>query len=147
LTCSQAWESSLADHVCFSEENTAHHLAMFETSSNAGAWCYFMMHTLYAWCVLTLSEVCPGHAPFVYNVPLMRTVSKTKARESSAVVNSCREWARDRLMLIGTKIGNRSKNSVLSMYPRFQMVLQRLIKCSSGNHLSELIRSWSQLLN
>ncbi|KAH9995477.1 hypothetical protein BJV77DRAFT_220765 [Russula vinacea] len=88
-----AWESSLADHVCFCEESTAHHLAMFETSSNAGAWCYFMMHTLYAWCVLMLSE--------------------TRARESSAVVNSCREWARDRLMLIGTKLGNRSKNSVL----------------------------------
>jgi len=41
----------------------------------------------------------------------------TKARESSAVVNSCREWARDRLMLIGTIVGNRSKNSVLCMYP------------------------------
>ncbi|KAH9983895.1 hypothetical protein BJV74DRAFT_848980 [Russula compacta] len=88
-----AWESSLADHVCFNEESAAHHLAMFETSSNAGAWCYFMMHTLYAWCVLMLSEA--------------------KARGSSAVVNSCREWARDRLMLIGTKLGSRTKNSVL----------------------------------
>jgi len=88
-----AWKSSLADHVSFSEESTEHHLAMFETSSNVGAWCYFMMHTLYAWCVLTLSE--------------------TKARESSAAVNSCREWARDRLMLIGTKLGNRAKNNVL----------------------------------
>lgn len=87
------WESSLADHVSFSEESTTRHLAMFETSSNAGAWCYFMMHTLYAWCVLTLSE--------------------TKAHESSAVVNSCREWARGRLMLIGTKLGNRAKNNIL----------------------------------
>jgi len=75
-----------------------------------------MMHTLYAWCVLTLSEVRPGHVPFVY-VLLMHTASKTKVRESSAVVNSRREWARDRLMLIGIKLGNRTKNSVLRMYP------------------------------
>ena len=75
-----------------------------------------MMHTLYAWCVLTLSEVRPGHAPSVY-VPLTHTASKTKTRESSAVVNSCREWARGRLMLIGTKVGNRAKNNVLCMYP------------------------------
>jgi hypothetical protein len=58
----QAWESSLADHIRFNEETAALHLAMFETSSNAGAWCYFMMHTLYAWCVLAVSEVRPEHA-------------------------------------------------------------------------------------
>ena len=72
-----------------------------------------MMHTLYAWCVLTLSEVRSRHAAFVY-VPLTHMASKTKARESSAVVS---EWARERLLLIGTKLGNRAKNSVLSMYP------------------------------
>ncbi|KAI9464267.1 hypothetical protein F5148DRAFT_188149 [Russula earlei] len=88
-----AWESSLADHVRFSDDSAALHLAMFETSSNAGAWCFFMMHTLYAWCVIILSEA--------------------KARGSSAVTNSRREWARDRLMLIGTKLTHRSKNSVL----------------------------------
>lgn len=113
--CWQAWESSLADHVSFSEESTARHLAMFETSANAGAWCYFMMHTLYAWCVLTLSEVRTGHAPFVY-VFLTHTASKTKARGSSAAVSSCRDWARERLMLIGTKLGDRAKNNVLRMY-------------------------------
>ena len=75
-----------------------------------------MMHTLYAWCVLTLSEVRPGHAYSVY-VSLTHTASKTKARESSVVENSCREWARDRLMVIGTKLENRAKNSVLRMYP------------------------------
>jgi predicted nucleic acid-binding Zn ribbon protein len=74
-----------------------------------------MMHTLYAWCVLTLSEVRPGHASFVY-VSLTH-MAKTKARESSAVVNSCREWACERLMLIGTKVENRAKNSVLRMCP------------------------------
>jgi len=54
-----AWETSLADHVRFGEESTTLHLAMFETSSNAGAWCYFMMHALHAWCLLILSEVYP----------------------------------------------------------------------------------------
>ena len=42
--------------------------------------------------------------------------SKVKPRGSSAVVNNHREWARDRLMLIGTKLGSRLKNSVLRMY-------------------------------
>ena len=88
---------------------------MFETSSNAGAWCYFMMHTLYAWCVLTLSEVRSG--TLISCTSLTHMALKTKGRESSAVVNSCREWARDRLMLIGTKLGNRAKTSVLRMYP------------------------------
>ncbi|KAF8273073.1 hypothetical protein EI94DRAFT_1716607 [Lactarius quietus] len=88
-----AWESSLADHVRFSEEGTALHLAMFETSSNAGAWCYFMMHTVYAWCVVTLSEA--------------------KAYGSGNVTNGNFDWARDRLVLIGTKLGSRVKNSVL----------------------------------
>lgn len=63
-TCWQAWETSLADHVRFSEESAAHHQAMFETSSNGGAWCFFMMHTLYAWCVLRLEEVRPTHVCF-----------------------------------------------------------------------------------
>jgi hypothetical protein len=53
---------------------------------------------------------------FLSCTSLTHTAWKTKARESSAVVNSCREWARDRLMLIGTKLGNRAKNSVLRMY-------------------------------
>jgi hypothetical protein len=146
LTCWQAWESSLATLVSFSEDSTARHLVMFETSSNTSAWCYFMMHTLYAWCVLTLSEVRSGHAPFVY-LSLTHMAWKTKAHESSAVVNSCREWARDRLMLIGTKLGSRAKDSVLRMYPLISHGIAMLIQISSGDHLSELIRSSSQLLN
>jgi len=68
-----AWEASLADHVRFSEESAAHHQAMFETSSNGGAWCFFMMHTLYAWCVLGLEEVRPTHVYFRLYVSLTRT--------------------------------------------------------------------------
>lgn len=68
--------------------------------------------------------VCPqarGGTPNTRFLPSVRLpdalgASKAKLRGSSAVVNSCREWARDRLMLIGTKLGNRLKNSVLRMY-------------------------------
>ncbi|KAI0255983.1 hypothetical protein BJV78DRAFT_586707 [Lactifluus subvellereus] len=115
------WESSLADHIRFNEEAATLHLAMFETSSNAGAWCYFMMHTLYAWCVLALSE--------------------GKARGSGAVVNGRREWARDRLVLIGTKLGSRSKNSVLVV-----AILCALHKFGMGDHPQALawMREYSE---
>jgi hypothetical protein len=77
-----------------------------------------LFHDAHAICVVPPYSLggMPRDRFFLY-VPLTRTALKTKARESSAVVNSCREWARDRLMLIGTKVGNRSKNSVLCMYP------------------------------
>jgi len=75
-----------------------------------------MMHTLYAWCVLTLEEVRPTPVCFRLRLPDVLGASKAKPRGSSAVVNSYREWARDRLMLIGTKLGGRLKNSVLRMY-------------------------------
>lgn len=109
----KAWESSLADHVRFSEEGTALHLAMFETSSNAGAWCYFMMHIVYAWCVLTLSEVRPVRTCF----PFLSLIfaPKAKAHGLGNVTNGSFDWARDRLVLIGTKLGSRAKNSVLRM--------------------------------
>jgi hypothetical protein len=70
----QAWDSSLADHIRFNEENAARHLAMFETSSNAGAWCYFMMHTLYALCVLALSEV----RPVLERIPLYTSLTRSQ---------------------------------------------------------------------
>ena len=54
-----------------------------------------------------LSSVC---------LPDALWVSKAKSRGSSAVVSGYCEWARDRLMLIGTKLGSRLKNSVLCMY-------------------------------
>jgi hypothetical protein len=44
------------------------------------------------------------------------TVSKIKARGVGTVANDYRGWARDRLVLIGTKLGGRSKNSVLRMF-------------------------------
>ncbi|KAI0305813.1 hypothetical protein B0F90DRAFT_1814671 [Multifurca ochricompacta] len=112
-----AWESSLADHVRFSEESAAHHLAMFETSSNAGAWCYFMMHALYAWCVLTLSEA--------------------RTRGLGTVTNGSREWACDRLMLIGTKLGSRSKNSVLLV-----AILSALNRFGMSDHPQ--VMAWSR---
>jgi hypothetical protein len=84
-----------------------------------------LFHDAHAVCVVRPHAVggMPKARPFRLYVSL--TALKSRARESSAVVNSCREWARDRLMLIGTKLGNRSKNSVLRTYTWFQMVLLR----------------------
>jgi len=56
----------------------------------------------------TFASVCTS--------PDALVASKAKPRGSSAVVNNYRDWARDRLLLIGTKLGNRLKNSVLRMY-------------------------------
>lgn len=78
-------------------------------------WRVVLLHDAHAVCVVR-PHTFRGTLTSVY-VSLAHTASKTKAHESSAVVNSCREWARDRLMLIGTKLGNRTKNSVLCMYP------------------------------
>jgi hypothetical protein len=112
-----AWESSLADHVRFSEEGAALHLAMFETSSNAGAWCYFMMHTVYAWCVLTLSEA--------------------RAYGLGNVTNGSLDWARERLVLIGTKLGSRVKNSVLLV-----AILSALKRFGTSDH--QQVVAWTR---
>jgi hypothetical protein len=80
-----------------------------------------LFHDAHAVCVVHPHAVGGMHAPSVFTS--LMTALKTRARESSAVVSSCREWARDRLMLIGTNLGNRSKNSVLRTYPWFRMAL------------------------
>jgi hypothetical protein len=72
-----------------------------------------MMHTVYAWCVLTLSEVRLVPMCFTF-LPLI-FASKAKAYGLSNVANGSFDWARDRLVLIGTKLGSRAKNSVLRM--------------------------------
>lgn len=79
-----------------------------------------LFHDAYAVCVVrphTLRGMLRARSfcPYFSNARGL----KTRPHESSAVLNGCREWARDRLMLIGTKLGNRSKNSVLRMYPHF----------------------------
>lgn len=56
---SQAWLESLPAHLQFTEENLETQVAMFETSSNSGAWCYCFMHAMYPCCYLAILEVSP----------------------------------------------------------------------------------------
>lgn len=53
----QIWVSSLPDHLQFTEDTLEKQIAMFETSSNSGAWCYCYIHTLHPCYVLDLTEV------------------------------------------------------------------------------------------
>ena len=53
------WDASLPDHLRFGEESLQLQLSMFETSSNAGAWCYFMTHIIHTACVLMTYDVRP----------------------------------------------------------------------------------------
>ncbi|TFY61258.1 hypothetical protein EVG20_g7129 [Dentipellis fragilis] len=88
------WEASLADHVKFTDDSLQLQLSMFETSSNAGAWSYFLMHIMHASCILSLLDAKAHTQP---------AASPAKTRQ----------WARDRIMLIITSLGSRAKNSLL----------------------------------
>jgi hypothetical protein len=57
LTPPQAWVASLPEQLRFTRDELEQQLAMFETSSNAAAWCYCMFHVVYLSAVLTLDTV------------------------------------------------------------------------------------------
>ena len=56
---SQIWLASLPEHLRFSEENLNKQIAMHETSSNTGAWCFCFIHTLHPCYLLDLYEASP----------------------------------------------------------------------------------------
>ncbi|KAI0352304.1 hypothetical protein OH77DRAFT_1485643, partial [Trametes cingulata] len=84
-----AWVESLPGHLQFTEENLETQVAMFETSSNSGAWCYCFMHAMYPCCYLGILE---GEGTLSEPIP----------------------WVRERLNMIFTAAGTRAKNSILS---------------------------------
>lgn len=53
----KAWVASLPGHLQFNEENLESQVAMFDTSSNSGAWCYCFIHAIYPCAYLALLEV------------------------------------------------------------------------------------------
>ncbi|KAA1468853.1 hypothetical protein DENSPDRAFT_878458 [Dentipellis sp. KUC8613] len=112
------WEASLADHVKFTDDSLQLQLSMFETSSNAGAWSYFLMHIMHASCILSLLDA----------------KSHTQPAASPA---KTRQWARDRIMLIITSLGSRAKNSLLLV-----AALVPLYKHSLGDHPQ--ITTWTK---
>ncbi|OBZ73774.1 hypothetical protein A0H81_06057 [Grifola frondosa] len=52
----QDWEASLPAHLQFTEDNLEQQVAMFDTSSNTGAWCFCFMHVLHPCCFLAVLE-------------------------------------------------------------------------------------------
>lgn len=60
------WDASLPDHLRFSEESLQLQLSMYDTSSNAGAWSYFMTHIIHTACVLMVYDVS---LPYHQDVP------------------------------------------------------------------------------
>ncbi|OSD03104.1 hypothetical protein PYCCODRAFT_1410100 [Trametes coccinea BRFM310] len=84
-----AWFQSLPGHLQFNEENLETQVAMFETGSNSGAWCYCFMHAMYACCSLAIRE---GEGTLTDPIP----------------------WVREQLNMIFNAAGTRAKNSILS---------------------------------
>ncbi|KAI0091685.1 hypothetical protein BDY19DRAFT_931771 [Irpex rosettiformis] len=89
-TSLQTWVSSLPDHLQFTEDTLEKQIAMFETSSNSGAWCYCYIHTLHPCYVLDLTEAEGG----LQAEPI--------------------EWIRSQLNAIFRATGNRARNTILS---------------------------------
>ncbi|KAI0821580.1 hypothetical protein BC629DRAFT_467615 [Irpex lacteus] len=86
----QIWVSSLPDHLQFTEDTLEKQIAMFETSSNSGAWCYCYIHTLHPCYVLDLTEA--------------------EGRLQAEPI----EWIRSQLNAIFRATGNRARNTILS---------------------------------
>ncbi|KAF8963423.1 fungal-specific transcription factor domain-containing protein [Flammula alnicola] len=84
------WESTLPEHLRFSEQCLQVQQSMFETSSNAGAWCWCCIHVWHASCALGL------------NLARQRMQRGPKTE---------RTWAVERIELILQMLGDRAKNS------------------------------------
>ena len=70
-------------------------------------------HSTFVLCPHTFRSASCLHA---FHLPLVDiAASKAKANGLRNVTDDGFDWARDRLVLIGTKLGNRAKNSVLRM--------------------------------
>jgi hypothetical protein len=63
LTAAQAWAASLPEQLRFTSEELEQQMAMFETGSNAAAWCYCMFHTMHLGAVLALDTVRARRGP------------------------------------------------------------------------------------
>ncbi|KAK7012277.1 hypothetical protein R3P38DRAFT_3020492 [Favolaschia claudopus] len=89
------WVATLPSNLQFSEENLQMQLAMFETSSNTGAWCFCVMHIYYAGMTLALHT------------------ARTAMTSYSAPSSQRPQWAISRLDMIIRTLGDRAKKSML----------------------------------
>jgi hypothetical protein len=92
LTAAQAWAASLPEQLRFTSEELEQQMAMFETGSNAAAWCYCMFHTMHLGAVLALdtAKAALGGPPV------------TRAH-----------WAAEHLKVVVESLGVRARNSPL----------------------------------
>ncbi|KAG6866572.1 hypothetical protein C0991_002057 [Blastosporella zonata] len=87
-----SWANTLPEHLRFSEQSLQVQQSMFETSSNAGAWCWCGMHVFHASSILALNFA---------------------RQQSQKGPKSEPTWALRMLDLILEMLGDRAKNSIL----------------------------------
>ncbi|KAG2042518.1 fungal-specific transcription factor domain-containing protein [Suillus americanus] len=129
-----AWDGSLPDSLCFTDENLAIQMSLFATNSNVGAWCFCAMHIIHCSCVFALNQVghldidlkCSGaHKTYGYG--------DTLCRLGSVAVRLCPEVQRGRASLnkILAALGERAKKSILlgiAIWPLFKYSKERTSK-------------------
>ncbi|EIN03808.1 hypothetical protein PUNSTDRAFT_139113 [Punctularia strigosozonata HHB-11173 SS5] len=109
----EAWAASVPLNLVYSNENLQMQMAMFETGSNGGAWCYCLMHVMHASCVISLDIAFRRHTP----VPIT-------------------QWAVDQIFTIINAVGQRARNSVLLAF-----ALWSLSQYYGENH--PILAQWS----
>lgn len=108
----QIWVSSLPDHLQFTEDTLEKQIAMFETSSNSGAWCYCYIHTLHPCYVLDLTEVrtfISLYLPSQLELLTEQNFFQAEGRLQAEPI----EWIRSQLNAIFRATGNRARNTIL----------------------------------
>lgn len=97
-----AWDGSLPDSLCFTDENLAIHMSLFATNSNVGAWCFCAMHIIHCSCVFALNQA---------------------RKRCRTAIPGGPTWARERLNKILAALGDRAKKSILlgvAIWPLFK---------------------------
>ncbi|EMD39062.1 hypothetical protein CERSUDRAFT_112754 [Gelatoporia subvermispora B] len=90
------WVASLSGQLVFSEDNLEKQLAMFETSSNSGAWCFCFMHVLHPCAYLSVLEgeaKLPEHPPQWVRDQLNQVFSGTGTRAKNTILSACCIWS------------------------------------------------------
>ncbi|OCH93645.1 hypothetical protein OBBRIDRAFT_885316 [Obba rivulosa] len=92
----EEWVESLSGVLRFSKENLEKQLAMFETSSNTGAWCFCFVHVLHPCAYLSVLEGesrLPARPPQWVRDQLNTVFSGTGARAKNTILSACCIWS------------------------------------------------------
>ncbi|KAG6381610.1 hypothetical protein JVT61DRAFT_208 [Boletus reticuloceps] len=97
-----AWTNALPEHVRFTDDSLWVHVTQYDTASNMGAWCFFIMHVIHCSCMFALNL---GRQRCRMDMPLDLT------------------WARERLLKIIEALGSKGKLSIflgIAIWPLFK---------------------------